>query len=824
MAERKLNVVVTASLEKLRAELAKGEAIIGTTSNAMKRMGDAYDGSRTVANANAAMLQIEKLGGVTRLTEAEQRKLHNTLSEGVAKYQAMGQTAPASMLAMRDATAKLESTTGSLVSNVKSLAGSLGLAFGASAVIGGLKSMVSGALDFAEAIKDTSTKMGVSMEATQRWKFAAEQTGATLENVSKSVLKLSQGIAGDDKSLRAALAQAGVEMDSLKGKKPEEAFNIVADAIAKIPDPMVQARVALEAFGKSGAELLPALRDGFTELANSAKVMSDSTIERLDKAKDAWERLKNSVVIWTGEMIGNQIAINELTDQQRQHYIALVKNGGDAQAFLNGIAKANKDAAEKTREHAAEAAALSGSYMNAQRNLAPIPPLVKDVGDKHEKAAVQVNKFKTSLPGVKEGDQVRAFFDAIRVGGNEFTTSLPGVTANVGDFMSSLRIGNEEIQSFTTSLSGLADKGVGGFLDSIEARNDDLRSVGSRVGDSLKEGFSESMKGLGNIIVGAIQGGGDVAKAAGAYIGSSIGNSMAKNMEESLNKALGKTMGGLVGGLLGPLGALAGSWLGGLFGGNNTKEDREKAAKMFGFSSLEGLNNALRGMGEEGNRLVHEGLNVIGKNDTAANQQWIRDVKELLAKQKEAVNAGAKAVEDAASREVVAHNKVKEAIQSKIDLLDNERESVFNSIRDELEAPEYDEAGNRIYGVIEAQGLARLEEIDKQKAALAVQMAEASAKVMDEAVIVRAGIEEIFKEPIRVTFDWSDAPKAGAYAPSPVPAPGGGGGGWSGGGSGGGAPATSRMMLPVILNIEGREAARAVVPYIPYELELMGAS
>jgi hypothetical protein len=818
MAERKLNVVVSANLTALRAELARGEAIIGTTSAAMKRMGDSYSGASTIANANAAMLQIEKLGGVTSLTEKEQRKLHSTLSEGVAKYQAMGQTAPASMLAMRDATAKLGDTTTSLTGSVKNLAGSLGIAFGSAAIIGGIKSLISNTLEYADTIKNTAAKMDASMEATQRWKFAAEQTGASLEDVSKSVLKLSQGIDGDDKSLAKALLAAGVQMDDLKGKKPEEAFNIVAEAIAKIPDPMTQARVALEAFGKSGTELLPAIRQGFTDVADSAAVMSDQTVLSLSAAKDAWDKFSNQVTVATGNVVGKIVGMMEriapamqlmfaVTGQRdaAEMWSAFVKGANDAETATNSLTAAQKkyvDELIKSKRYTTdEISALSPAIAAYVESLNRIPsaagPAARSVGAMNK----ELKNTLMVLPGVKESDGVRAFFDSLRVGSDSVLMTLPGVKAGFSDFLDSIRVGNDELAGAMMGLPGIAEKGVQGFLDGIEVRNDDIRSIGSKIGDSLKSGLSEGMKGVGGVIVGAIQGGGDVARAAGAHLGLSIGNDLAKSLGPALQSALGKTLGSAVGSFLGPLGALfgdkIGGWIGGIFGGNDTKKDREQAAKVMGFSSLDGLYTALRGMGEEGNALVHAGLNTIGKKDSAANQEWIRSVQALFEKQKTAAVEAAVAVETASGKEIAAINKVTEAIQGKIDALDSERDSVFNSIREELENPEYDEAGNRIYGVIEAQGIARLEEIEKQKYALTVQMAEASAKVMDTATVTAEGIKkmmtEMFADPFKIKFDVPSIPGL----PS----------GWTGGGSSSGwpgrgsaFPSTTAASVSVVIN------------------------
>jgi hypothetical protein len=57
-------------------------------------MSNAFDGSRTLAQAGAVVGAIMQIGDVTKLTAAEQAKANTILEEGLAKYQALGREAP----------------------------------------------------------------------------------------------------------------------------------------------------------------------------------------------------------------------------------------------------------------------------------------------------------------------------------------------------------------------------------------------------------------------------------------------------------------------------------------------------------------------------------------------------------------------------------------------------------------------------------------------------------------------------------------------------------------------------------------------------------
>jgi hypothetical protein len=151
----------------------------------------------------------------------------------------------------------------------------------------------------------------------------------------------------------AALDAAGLSFSTIRAMKPEDAFNATVAAVAKIPDPMTQSRVALELFGKAGADLLPAIRNGFDKVAEGAAIMSKDTIKRLDDAKDVWEKFKNNVIIFTGEIIGAIVeqgnAFDSLTKAQQQTYRDLLASHQNGAQYIKETVAANRAAAESEK-------------------------------------------------------------------------------------------------------------------------------------------------------------------------------------------------------------------------------------------------------------------------------------------------------------------------------------------------------------------------------------------------------------------------------------------------------------------------------------------
>jgi len=170
-----------------------------------------------------------------------------------------------------------------------------------------------------------------------------------------------------------------------------------------------------------------------------------------------------------------------------------------------------------------------------------------------------------------------------------------------------------------------------------------IGAAGEASGSAFADGFARSMEGIGNVVIGAIQGGGNVGAAIGAHLGKDLGGQLGASITKALG---GKALGKMVGSFAGPLGTLLGSEIGGKLasaigniGKNNTKAGREEAAKLLGFGSVGDLYAKLQTMGAEGAALAHAGLNTIGKKDTAANNAWIAAVEALFQKTGEATAA-----------------------------------------------------------------------------------------------------------------------------------------------------------------------------------------
>jgi hypothetical protein len=267
-----------------------------------------FSGGDIVRQADQMVKAITAIGGATKLTAAEQAKVNVTLQEALAKYKALGQEAPASMQALARETSKAEAalkqvSTGSEQASAKMLslgnaataikgaiAGMLA-AFSFQMVLSQLSQAVQKVVAFAGSITDLSAKTGVSTDALQRWNYAATQNGNTLDQITGAVTQLSKRLAEGDDSTVGALDKLGLSFEAVRAMDPETAFNTIAAAIAQVKDPMEQTRLAMELFGRSGAEILPSLKADMGALGDEAAAMGaiidKETVAAIDNLGDA---------------------------------------------------------------------------------------------------------------------------------------------------------------------------------------------------------------------------------------------------------------------------------------------------------------------------------------------------------------------------------------------------------------------------------------------------------------------------------------------------------------------------------------------------------
>jgi hypothetical protein len=160
----------------------------------------------------------------------------------------------------------------------------------AGAVIAGAFSLnaIGGALtdviEKTSRIADGAARIGVSAEAFQRLSFAAQQSGGSMSAIESSMRIMADRLT--DGKLPEALTAMGLSITTLRAMAPDQAFLTIANAVAGIPDPMLQSATAVDIFGRGAQAILPAIKAGFADVAASAPVMSNAMILSADQMGD----------------------------------------------------------------------------------------------------------------------------------------------------------------------------------------------------------------------------------------------------------------------------------------------------------------------------------------------------------------------------------------------------------------------------------------------------------------------------------------------------------------------------------------------------------
>ncbi len=178
------------------------------------------------------------------------------------------------------------------------IAGLAGIAVGAAVK---LFELANAASEYGSEIKDASDKTGLSAETISTLKFAADSAGSGLEAISGSVTKFSKLIgsaAEGSKEAKESLIRLGLDpkkaINDLDGSL-EKVFKQIFDA----KNPIVATKLATEAFGKSGADLIPVIKQmngDFAAFKEEAKrlgiVLTDSDAAAADDFGDSLAQLQ----------------------------------------------------------------------------------------------------------------------------------------------------------------------------------------------------------------------------------------------------------------------------------------------------------------------------------------------------------------------------------------------------------------------------------------------------------------------------------------------------------------------------------------------------
>lgn len=123
---------------------------------------------------------------------------------------------------------------------------------------------------YGDTLDKTSQRTGIAVESLSELRFAAEQSGSSLEVFEKAIKSSQRSIVDLGRGLstqKDAFDSIGLTFKDLDGLSPEDQFTLIADRVGKVEDPTKKAAAAMQIFGRAGQQLIPLLTGGEQSIA-----------------------------------------------------------------------------------------------------------------------------------------------------------------------------------------------------------------------------------------------------------------------------------------------------------------------------------------------------------------------------------------------------------------------------------------------------------------------------------------------------------------------------------------------------------------------------
>src|SRR5919108_4047476 len=170
-------------------------------------------------------------------------------------------------------------------------------------VFGAMKHAVETSIEYATSIEKAAQKTGFAAETLQVYGVAAQQIGIDQEVVTKGLVKFQKAMSdlehGSTKTANAIKELFG-KSDALKGLPDEARLQKVTEALARMEPGARRTGIAIQLFGKAGAELLPVIDElgaqGFDRLKEKLEsyglALDEEGVRRAKQAEVAMSDLK----------------------------------------------------------------------------------------------------------------------------------------------------------------------------------------------------------------------------------------------------------------------------------------------------------------------------------------------------------------------------------------------------------------------------------------------------------------------------------------------------------------------------------------------------
>lgn len=195
-----------------------------------------------------------------------------------------------------------------------------------------LRDSIKSTIDYADSLGKMSQKIGMSVDSLYALSAAGKLADADISQIESALKKFNKGLGeaelgtGDTAN---ALKNLGISLKDSQGnmKGTDEYLYEVADKFASMPDGVEKTTLAMQLFGKSGADLIPLLDGGSASLKEFSGIMNDETAAASQNFNDSLTKLHLSMESVGGQMVS---ALAPTLQAVADDFFGVAKSGREA--------------------------------------------------------------------------------------------------------------------------------------------------------------------------------------------------------------------------------------------------------------------------------------------------------------------------------------------------------------------------------------------------------------------------------------------------------------------------------------------------------------
>jgi ribosomal protein L12E/L44/L45/RPP1/RPP2 len=407
-------------------------------------------------------------------------------------------------------TGSFETDTQRAAKSLKSLENSAavtGAAIGTAMVAAGtaVTALVKQSIDAMDEMSKLAQKTGTTVESISALTYAADLSGVSQEELGSAISKLTKNMsdaANGTGEAQAGFKALGISVTDASGnlKSSDAILGELADKFAGYQDGAEKTALAVNIFGKAGAQLIPLLnsgKDGLSDLSDEAKrlglIFDQDTATAAENFNDNLSRLHDAV-----KGFGNSIAtavlpvLVDLTNQAVESaktfadFTSSIKDissssfGSQLRADMDAVVVAFQALNALAQEFNVHVTAISGDKFDKElaSSLSNLSAMLVNTGKEIDALAMG---FQGDIGGID------SLFSALGLNiENYFSNAFNAVLNKAAGF----------VNSMSTKLSGVSQFFGGGTLPTINTAGYQPKQIYS-LADSFSAGFQRNATGLG---------------------------------------------------------------------------------------------------------------------------------------------------------------------------------------------------------------------------------------------------------------------------------------------------------------------------------------